>query len=397
MSTPNLPYSFFYASHHLLTESSTPHVTLDCITDASTLLNLSHSNPNVTLEVYKRDTSTEICLAFLERPETGLAEIAKKANDFGQKDASGSIPVTVNHLDEDGLYSLFCLVNPVYARENAGLLKLLATCGDFTRLPLDSAGQIGKDAELAAKITILIGLITGRYRQSLAIEKSRAGQAPYPPSEIWGAGGKPRHEVVEGVYSYLLSRLPTLIDEVQKGLYESVWGPDWKAILETIGLLREDGLKMTGYPNMDLLSVSVPFELPMVKNATSQPHLSTFPHNIALHSTLSSQTDRNRILVHCGKVPVFYIRYESRVRIVSRKVAERPVEGFKKIVAKLDAMEKEKGGLGTWTGEVMERVTPRLFCAGVDGEPGESVLEFAEIEQAIKVWLGGLDEKGAQL
>lgn len=352
-------------------------------------------------------------MAFIESPETGLEEIKKKLNEFGVNSETSSpgsplkLAATNNHFDEDGLYSLFLLLNPNQASNTPRLWKLLANCGDFTRVPLDKDGKMDPESELAAKVTILLGLITGRYRQPLAVSRGSAGTAPYPPKSVWGEGSKPRPEVVADLYRDLLARLPDLIAGIQRGQYADVWNSDWTAITSTLDLLnkqasldghpRPDSISFAATPSLSYTSILFPpsISLQAVPDATSLPHPSTFPHNVALHSFLPPTHDHNRILVSCSTIPVFYLRYESRVRIVSRKIPDRPSDGFGPIVTRLAELEHAKGGKGVWTGEVMERVTPRLFCASSDGEPGPSMLDFREIDAEIRCWLSGLEKEAS--
>ncbi|KAI9016896.1 hypothetical protein DFJ74DRAFT_678708 [Hyaloraphidium curvatum] len=394
---------FFYAPHHTLVAAATPHVTADCIPDASTLLNLSHSNPNITPAVYKRDTSTETCLAFLSDRGTGLAEIASKHAELAGTSLPASLPVTVNHADEDGLLSLFVLIEPAFANENAGLLSAMATCGDFSRLA-HAGGSLSPEAELAGKLVVLLGLIMGRYRQPSAVQSSREGKAPYPPAAVWGDGTKSRPDVVGDLYSDLLSRLSGLILDVREGRHQEVWGPDWSAISRTLDLLRErsvteaglEPLSFSAHPDLDYASVIFPGDLVLPHSPNPTAHPSVFPHSVAFLSFLPREHERHRLLVSYRNIPVLYFRYESRVRVVSRRVAERPASGFAALARDLDALESKHGGDGKWTGEVMERVSPRLFCAGPDGEPGPSRVPFADLDAGVVAWLRSLDEQPAE-
>lgn len=78
-------------------------------------LELSHWIPNSTPEQFKADTSTEICLKYLNS-KPNLKEYNFVVN---------------NHLDTDGLCSVFTLVEPELALENQTLLTELSKMGDF--------------------------------------------------------------------------------------------------------------------------------------------------------------------------------------------------------------------------------------------------------------------------
>lgn len=77
-------------------------------------LELSHWYPNTTPKKYKADTSTEICLKYLEDPSATDWEL-----------------VVNNHTDVDGVLSVFCLVNSEFALKNKDLIIKAAEMGDF--------------------------------------------------------------------------------------------------------------------------------------------------------------------------------------------------------------------------------------------------------------------------
>lgn len=393
-SEPASPYTFTYVPHPLIGDA--PHVCADCLPSASTVLNLSHSDPNTTFDCYRRDTSTESVCAFWAAPEAG--EKALKAAGLVASDAGPvSVPATNNHFDEDGLCALFLLLRPDEARTRGRLFSLIGQCGDFGRVPLRGA-MPDTEAELAVKTVITIGLLSGRYRTAKATELGRAGIAPYPGKIVWGDGTKPRPDVVADLYRDLLARLAELIEDIAQGKWEDVWGPDWNAVASTLSLL--DGtsrIAFTAHPALDFVSIDFADDITLPPSPNPiPPHPSVFPHNIALHSFLRPPYDLHRVLVRYSNIPVFYFRYESRVRTL-RKVLRRPADGFGGIVQKLNELERAAGGSGVWTGEVMERITPRVFCAGADGEPGPSSLGFGELEKVISGWLEEIGGKDASL
>lgn len=77
-------------------------------------IELSHWNPNTTLERYQADSSTEISLNFLA---------------FGELPASGL--VVNNHLDVDGVLAAWVLLNPQLAPAHREILVAAAETGDF--------------------------------------------------------------------------------------------------------------------------------------------------------------------------------------------------------------------------------------------------------------------------
>ncbi len=91
---------------------------------AGAALDLSHWSGNRTPVAFKRDTSTESALAYAA--------------------AAGTDPslelVTNNHLDVDGVLSVFALVNPDVALRHAHVMVAAAEVGDFDEWPEDERG-----------------------------------------------------------------------------------------------------------------------------------------------------------------------------------------------------------------------------------------------------------------
>jgi hypothetical protein len=77
-------------------------------------LELSHWVPNRTPASFKADTSTEICLRFAETPLPGAWSLAVN-----------------NHLDVDGVLSVFAICEPDLALRNRRVLVGAAEMGDF--------------------------------------------------------------------------------------------------------------------------------------------------------------------------------------------------------------------------------------------------------------------------
>src|ERR1700722_3871325 len=93
---------------------------------------LSHWMPNRTLDQYKAGTSTEICFKFLE-----------------DKDAAPYDLVVNNHLDMDGLLSVFVLAYPLEAMRSREILCDASKTGDFW------AWSEGKGLKIFQELTLL--------------------------------------------------------------------------------------------------------------------------------------------------------------------------------------------------------------------------------------------------
>ncbi|MCF6093007.1 hypothetical protein L1765_03230 [Microaerobacter geothermalis] len=77
-------------------------------------MELSHWIPNRTPAIYKADTSTEICMNFIERESMEEWDLAIN-----------------NHLDVDGVLSIFTLVHSDFALKNRETIVQAAEMGDF--------------------------------------------------------------------------------------------------------------------------------------------------------------------------------------------------------------------------------------------------------------------------
>ena len=81
---------------------------------ADTDLELSHWRPNRTPAEFRAGTSTEICFRFLERPRPGSWTVAVN-----------------NHVDVDGILSVYVLVQSDHARAHRQTIVEAAEMGDF--------------------------------------------------------------------------------------------------------------------------------------------------------------------------------------------------------------------------------------------------------------------------
>src|SRR5215467_10991989 len=93
-----------------------PNIIVDGSGNAGTILTLSHWPHSGTPAEFKADTSTEIVLNFLASPRRVEYE------------AKASI-VSNNHFDEDGLMSVWAMLNPEKAQELRERLIEVATAG----------------------------------------------------------------------------------------------------------------------------------------------------------------------------------------------------------------------------------------------------------------------------
>lgn len=111
-------------------------------------LELSHWVPTSTPERWAADTSTETCLRFLSDPPDDAGEYGLAVN---------------NHVDVDGILSVFCLAHPDVARAHRDVIVGAAEMGDLW------AGVGWEAFRLAQELTVLMGGFRGPGRDPLEL------------------------------------------------------------------------------------------------------------------------------------------------------------------------------------------------------------------------------------
>ena len=104
-----------YVPYHRL--ANLPSIIVDGKANDSTVLTLSHWPSSNTPVELKADLSAEIVYRYLNNSDS----ILSKPCDV----------VSNNHFDEDGLVSLYSLLNPQAALEEQSTLVDIASAGDF--------------------------------------------------------------------------------------------------------------------------------------------------------------------------------------------------------------------------------------------------------------------------
>jgi hypothetical protein len=120
-------------------------------------LELSHWVPTSTPARWAADTSTEICLRFLADPPD---------------DADGYGLAVNNHVDVDGILSVFCLAHPDVALAHRDVIVGAAEMGDL------SAGVGWPPFRLAQELTLLVGGLGGGGRDPLAVYAEAFARIP---------------------------------------------------------------------------------------------------------------------------------------------------------------------------------------------------------------------------
>jgi len=226
--------------------TGTDHIVVDGAAQDGTVLTLSHWPGSHTPAALRRDLSAEIAFAYLDHPELRVdADL-----------------VTNNHPDEDGIASVFVLVEPDAARARRELVVEIARAGDFSTTASRHA------ARCAFAISSMIGMTS---------------QDPYP---------------------VVLDQLAELIDGPEH--YHDLWSAEDDTFQSSLDALAGGIVTIEEHPEIDLAVVRVPAESPR-------------PHAMAIHNA----TDRFRILYLHGNRYELVFRYETWVQFVSRPVMPR--------------------------------------------------------------------------
>ncbi len=328
-SQANLPEPAQYRPYTRL--KGVRNIIVDGAPVASTELTLSHWPNNATPEALKRDTSTAIVFAYLERPE------------FHQR-----VPyVSNNHFDEDGLFSMFALCSPADAMVHRELLIDASMAGDFGVFTSRDAARLCFCVESLADPSV----------------------SPLPASVFSGCEA----QRTAALYNEVLERLPELLDNIQA--HKSLWQHQDEHLQESLDLVETGSVQIREDIELDLAIVSVPAALPA---RPSRRYLTTesWPiHPFAVHR----HTERVCLARLYGRRYELQYRYENWVQLVSRRPRMR-VE-FAPIVAALNDAETAPG---RWRADPLSDISPRLWLDGA----GDSHLMPAQ-------WLGivmeGLD------
>lgn len=348
-----------------------PHVMVDGAARPGSVLTLSHWPQSPTPPLLARDLSGEIVLDLLTAvrrveacgPEAGPTgpvvgpagpEAGSAAAAAGRRPprrpgrgprydrpedeviaaavgaAEGAVAVTSDHFDEDGLIALYGLVAPEAALRDRELLVEVASCGDF--------GVVTSD--VAAQICFAIGPLA---------EKETAQ----------GSGTSER-------FSATLPRLPELLEHPAR--FKSLWSEVWASLVAGRAALANGGIAIDEYPHVDLA---------VVRRVRPSPALDLSPpdldragrrgldrlvdtvapprHPVAVHSATSA----GRVLAFDGDRCELHLRYESWVRVVSRRVPLRP--DLAQLARQLSA--KEPSGR-QWEENGVGAIVARLCPAG---------------------------------
>jgi hypothetical protein len=287
------------------------HVIVDGAPRQGTVCTLSHWPGTPTPVELWHDVSAGIVIHALARPELV---------------PGGVEAVSIDHYDADGVIALALLCVDGLAAAHGPVLVEAARVGDF-----DVVTERG--AALVAFGIATLGDV-GRAAPALGV--------PVPGGDVgertaWGA-------------THALALLPALVEDVER--YPNLWGEEAAAFDASCAALSEGWASIEERPEHDLAIVRVDTAHP---DATRAGWGGRVLHLAAVHSN----TDRLRVAtVAGGSVEVRY-RYESWVRMVSRR--PRPRVDLDRVAAELT---KSESSGARWMFDGAGAITGALHLSG---------------------------------
>jgi len=282
---------------------ASPNVVVDGSANTATVLTLSHWPGAPTPAELQRDLSAEIAFAYLEDPTQWV-------------DAQF---VTNNHYDQDGLVSVFALVEPHAALQHRELLIDVAAAGDF-----------------------------GTYRDRRAARASMVIAA-------WG-------DAELGYAHTLPLLLPLALDPEP---YRHLWETEDAHLSDSESAVADGTITIDELSDIDLAVVTVPEREPARSGHRFTHQRFEGVHPMALHNA----TDRFRMLVLHGHRFRFVDRYETWVQYQTRPTLPRV--DMRPLAARLSELDEV-----AWRAGAPGDLTPELEHEGESALPGRKLTEM---------------------
>jgi hypothetical protein len=314
-----------------------PNVIVDGPPQQSTVLTLSHWPNNDTPAELKRDTSTAIAFAYLDTPSLHREQ---------------SI-VSNSHFDEDGLFSMFALVDPATALQHRELLVDASRAGDFGVFEHRDAARLVFTVEAFAD-----SLVSPLPKATFAVcERRRTAR----------------------LYAAMLQRLSAILADLAG--HAQWWQEQDEHLEQSLAWLADGVVEIEERPDLDLALVRMPLDLPE-RTARRYLRMERAPlHPFAIHQ----HTGCNRLLRIQGQRYELQYRYESWVQLSSHRPALRV--SLEDLAATLNDRESAPG---TWCADGVMDVAPRLYLDGIEasGIPETEFIErlCAYLETAPVAW-----------
>jgi hypothetical protein len=292
----------------------TPNVVVDGSANPATVLTLSHWPKAPCPPDLRADLSAQSALAYLSHP--GLHSSAEV--------------VTNNHFDQDGLMSVFALVDPGGASDRSDLVVEVARAGDFALTSSVDAAHISMAIAAYAdpdRSPVGAAVFAGTYEQSTA-----------------------------QLYAELLPQVRRWLDE--PNTCRDLWVDEDAQLRADQALLASGRVAVEEVPELDLTVVTLPVGLSSTGGHRFGGMWSDLIHPLALHQAIDGLAV---LLVQGDRVELRY-RYESWVQYQSRRVRPRV-----DLTALADELTEREPGEGRWTFDGVAALTPALHVEGSAG------------------------------
>jgi hypothetical protein len=290
---------------------ATPNVIVDGSANAHTTLTLSHWPRSGTPVEYRDDLSAQIAFRFLDR-------------------AQGYEPAEVvsnNHFDEDGLVSVFALVDPDAAQARRELLIDVASAGDLEVW----------SSRTALRIALTINAITE--------------QSDYDSGAL---------------YHDMLPRLVEVCEHTDR--FRSMWEAADAQTEAGLAALADGTITIEERPELDLAAVTIPETW---ASSVARRFAVAVEHALT-NDSLYPRTQCLRVLRTVGSSHRLGYRYESWVQLRSR----RPM-GRVELTPLADELTQLETQGAVWRSDPIDRTTPEMWVADstLDGARVRAVVE----------------------
>lgn len=295
-----------------------PNIVVDGAAHPDSLITLSHWPRSATPAALRDDLSAQIAFHYLDHPELHV-------------DADA---VSNNHFDQDGLMSVYTLVDPPGAQARRDRVIDVARAGDFGTFQERDAARIS---------------------WTIAVLEAELGSD-------------------QDHYAHLLDRVPELLDHPDR--FRQYWADEDEHLDASEAALRSGDVRVEELEDLDLAVITVPetwAERTVHKFTISVPQA---VHPGAVHNA----TDRFRLLYLQGRHYELQYRYETWVRYMSRRPPGRI--DLTPLAQELSAREPDSV---RWVFDGVDAIAPSLHLTGA-GAGGSAIppeLFRAEVTQAL--------------
>jgi hypothetical protein len=289
-----------------------PNVIVDGSPTEGTVLTVTHWPGYPPPEPLCADLSAQMAFQLLEHQEL----------------LAGAELVSNNHFDQDGLVSIFALVDPDGARQRRAVLEDVAAAGDFATYTIRDAARVSM---------VLAAVATGRGDLDL-------------PDEYGAKSAL--------LYTELVDRLPQICDDIDR--WAELWADEDAALTASERAIAAGDVTITEDPDVDLAVVDVLEAAPATGGHRFGHQWSTGLHPMAVNNA----TERFVVATVRSRSYQVEQRYESWVQYRSR-----PLRLRRDLVPLAGRLQAEEGGDATWSATPVSGLTPRLSS----GEGGSSI------------------------